>query len=121
MTPEEVAAFFGTEAIVVEDEAGHETCTWAGCNVVDPLLILGADPWCLAHAEESALPRVVMNDGVGPCRQCGHGVAVGIVEEGVKIPMCPECRRNYKARRASGVVKKGAYARRRKSPGATVT
>lgn len=109
-------AFPGAELLTVEDDVFADTvCTWSGCERSDVLMLIGGkdDPWCLTHASDEALPKVVSTDrGLQPCKQCGRGSAQ-MLEDGTGIHG-GICVRNLMARRASGARPKGAYARRRR-------
>lgn len=107
-------AFPGAELLEVEDDPFEgAVCTWGGCLHTDVLVLLDGrdDPWCLTHADDAALPKVVSTDrGIQPCQQCGRGSAQ-MLEDGTGIHS-GTCTRNLMARRASGAKPKGAYARR---------
>ena len=115
-------AFPGSELLTVDEDVFADTmCTWGGCGCEEPLVLISGrdDPWCLTHALDDALPDVFStHDGLGPCIQCGRGTAQ-VLEDGTRIH--ENCRRDFKARRASGAKPKGAYARRKARPASAST
>lgn len=87
-----------------------EVCSWRGCTVTEPLVLVDHDGWCLAHAGEDALPPIT-SSSIHACAQCGRGCAT----EADGVPLHARCRRDRMARRASAAKPKGAYARRRQT------